>query len=155
MNVVKVALTGAAGQIGYHLAYNIARGDVFGADTKVAIMLIDLPMMQDALQGLIMEMEDSDFGLLESVTAVSSDQLDEGFDQIDFAFLVGASPRTKGMERGDLLAKNGEIFRTQGMALSKYAKKDCQVLVVGNPCNANCLLVSHFAKDMQTKTSLR
>ncbi len=146
MSNVRVAITGAAGQIGYHLAYAIARGEVFGQQS-VNLVLIDLPHTHDAMLGLKMEIEDGLMPLVSNVELYSTDQLSKAFTDLDFAFLVGAFPRQKGMERKDLLEKNAGIFIETGKALAT-AKSSCQVLVVGNPCNSNCLVVSHYAKNL-------
>lgn len=143
--MVRVAITGAAGQIAYQLIFSVLKGEVFG-EKKIALTLIDIN--QEKLQGVLMEVEDCHFPHLESIAIYTDQELDKGFKDIDFAFLVGASPRTEGMERADLLTRNGEIFKTQGKALSQYAKQSVQVLVVGNPCNTNCLVAMHHAKNI-------
>lgn len=145
--MVTVAVTGACGQIAYHLIFSLLKGEVFG-DEKITLHLIDIKDVQTKLQSVVMEIEDCAFSRLEKVKIFDSDNLQEGFKDIDFAFLVGASPRLEGMERSDLLAKNGEIFKAQGKALSNYAKPSCKVLVVGNPCNTNCLVAMHHAKNI-------
>ena len=132
---VKVAITGAAGQIGYALLFRIASGQMFGSDTQVELSLLELEAALPALNGVKMELEDCAFPLLKSVT-LSSDA-NVAFKDIDWALLVGSVPRKDGMERSDLLKINGGIFIKQGQALAKNAKKDCRILVVGNPCNTN------------------
>ncbi|UTC24170.1 malate dehydrogenase [Candidatus Comchoanobacter bicostacola] len=148
MKKVSVALTGAGGQIAYHLIYSISKGEVFGFDTQVDLRLVDIPEVLPKIEGLVMELEDSRLTLLSSVSIHSDQQLDQAFQSIDFAFLVGAFPRLAGMERKDLLEKNGLIFKTQGEALGAYAKPSVQTLVVGNPCNTNCLIALSHAKNI-------
>lgn len=132
---VRVAITGAAGQIGYALLFRIAAGEMFGPNTSVHLNLLELEHALPALGGVKMELEDCAFPLLESIT-MSSDA-NVAFKDVDWALLVGSVPRKDGMERKDLLSINGGIFIKQGLALAKNAKKDCKVLVVGNPCNTN------------------
>ncbi|MBW0434717.1 malate dehydrogenase [Leptospira yasudae] len=143
---VKVAVTGAAGQIGYSLLFRIASGQMFGADTAVEIQMLELEAALPAAKGVIMELEDCAFPLLQKVT-VSSD-LDTAFKDINWALLVGSVPRKAGMERGDLLKINGGIFVNQGKAIEKNAASDVRVLVVGNPCNTNCLIAMNNAKGV-------
>lgn len=145
--MVKVAVTGAAGQIAYQLIFSLLKGEVF-KDEMLSLRLIDIEPMVDKLKGLVMEIEDVASPLLSDVQALGDHALDKGFKDVDFVFLVGASPRTAGMERSDLLAKNGEIFKIQGKALSEYANPNCKVLVVGNPCNTNALIAMHHAKNI-------
>ncbi|EQA37051.1 malate dehydrogenase [Leptospira inadai serovar Lyme str. 10] len=147
-NTVKVAVTGAAGQIGYSLLFRIASGQMFGSDTPVEIQMLELEAALPAAKGVIMELEDCAFPLLQKVT-VSSD-LDTAFKDINWALLVGSVPRKAGMERGDLLKINGGIFVNQGKALEKNAASDLRVLVVGNPCNTNCLIAMNNAKGIPT-----
>src|ERR1700689_2176907 len=130
---VKVAVTGAAGQIGYALLFRIAAGEMFGNDTEVDLSLLELEKALPALGGVVMELDDCAFPLLRSVS-VSADSA-SAFKAIDWALLVGSVPRKEGMERGDLLKINGSVFVGQGQALSTHAKQGCKVLVVGNPCN--------------------
>jgi malate dehydrogenase len=137
--VVKVAVTGAAGQIGYALLFRLASGEIFGPDTRVALHLLEIPQAVKALEGIVMELDDCAFPLLEKV--VITDDANVAFDGINWALLVGAFPRGKGMERGDLILKNGPIFVGQGQALAARAASDLRVLVVGNPANTNCLIV--------------
>ena len=142
MKQVKVAVTGAAGQIGYSLLFRIASGEMFGADVGVDLSLIEIPEALNAAEGVIMELQDCAFPCLKSVSAAVS--LEEGFTDADWALLVGSVPRKAGMERGDLLKINGGIFVDQGRALDKKAKPDCKVLVVGNPCNTNAYIAKEF-----------
>ncbi len=134
---VRVAVTGAAGQIGYALLPRLASGEIFGADTKVALNLLEITPALPALDGVVMELDDCAFPLLTDV--VATDRAEVAFDGVNWALLVGAKPRGKGMERGDLLRENGPIFVGQGQALAKAAG-DVRVLVVGNPANTNCLI---------------
>lgn len=135
---VRVAVTGAAGQIGYSLLPRIANGDLLGPDVPVAIHLVELPVALDSARGVVMELEDCAFPLL-SGTRVTSD-LDEGFGDADVVLLVGAKPRGPGQERADLLKDNGKIFTAQGEAIDRSASEDVKVCVVGNPCNTNSLI---------------
>jgi len=141
---VRVAVTGAAGNIGYALLFRIANGDLLGPNTPVILHLIDLPVALDACRGVVMELDDCAFPLLRG-TVVSS-ELEEGFGDVDVAMLVGAKPRGPGMERADLLQGNGKIFIGQGQAIDANASKDVRVLVVGNPCNTNALIAMHQAR---------
>jgi len=141
---MKVAVTGAAGQIGYSLLFRIANGDLLGPDTPVEIHLVELPMAEEAAKGVVMELEDGAFPLLAGTKVTSS--LDEGFGDVDVALLVGARPRGPGMERADLLQANGTIFIGQGQAIDANAKEDVKVVVVGNPCNTNAWIAAANAK---------
>ena len=143
--LVKVAVTGAAGQIGYSLLPRLASGEIFGSDTKVALHLLEITPALPSLEGVVMELDDCAFPLLEKV--VVTDDPEVAFDGINWALLVGSKPRGKGMERGDLLKENGPIFTGQGAALQKAAS-DVRVLVVGNPANTNCLIAMNNAKDV-------
>ncbi len=143
---VKVAVTGAAGQIGYALLPRIASGQMFGQDVEVELQLLELPAALGALQGVAMELEDCAFPLLKNVVCTSD--LKEVFSGVNYAILVGAIPRKDGMERGDLLKVNGGIFAPQGKAINDHGASDARVFVVGNPCNTNCLIAMHAAKDM-------
>lgn len=134
---VKVAVTGAAGQIGYSLLFRLASGEVFGADTKIALHLLEITPALPALEGVVMELDDCAFPLLEKV--VITDDPETAFDGINWGLLVGSKPRGAGMERGDLIRENGPIFVGQGRALNKAAD-DVRVVVVGNPANTNCLI---------------
>ena len=135
-----VSITGAAGQIGYSLLPRIASGQVFGADQPVQLRLIEIESGMKALAGVVMELNDCAFPLLESIEATSD--LDVGFDGANWSLLVGSVPRKAGMERKDLLGINGKIFIGQGQAIERNADSDVRVLVVGNPCNTNCLIAS-------------
>jgi malate dehydrogenase len=143
---IKVAVTGAAGQIGYALLFRIASGQMFGPDQPLSLHLIEIPPALGALDGVVMELHDCAFPLLESV--VPTADLNEGFRDIDWALLVGSVPRKAGMERKDLLGINGKIFIGQGQAIEKNAASDVRVLVVGNPCNTNCLIAMNNAKEI-------
>src|SRR3954454_21385084 len=143
---IKVAVTGAAGQIGYSLLFRIASGSMFGPDQPVALSLIEIPPALGALEGVVMELKDCAFPLLKSITPTAD--LNEGFKDVNWALLVGSVPRKAGMERGDLLGINGKIFIGQGQAIEKNAASDVRVLVVGNPCNTNCLIAMNNAKSL-------
>ena len=143
---IKVAVTGAAGQIGYSLLFRIASGAMFGPDQPVSLSLIEIPPALGALEGVVMELKDCAFPLLHSI--IPTADLNEGFRDVNWALLVGSIPRKAGMERGDLLGINGKIFIGQGQAIQKNAAKDVRVLVVGNPCNTNCLIAMNNAKDI-------
>ena len=146
---VKVAVTGAAGQIGYSLLFRIANGDLLGPDRPVRLQLLEIPPALGALQGVAMELDDCAFPLLDSI--VQTDQPEVAFDGADVALLVGSRPRTKGMERADLLEANGAIFTVQGKALSAAAADDCKILVVGNPANTNCLIAMNNCDRLPEK----
>src|SRR5437016_6197726 len=143
---IKVAVTGAAGQIGYSLVFRIASGAMFGPEQPVALSLIEIPNALGALEGVVMELHDCAFPLLKSITPTAD--LDEGFREVNWALLVGSVPRKAGMERKDLLGVNGKIFTGQGQAIEKNAAADVRVLVVGNPCNTNCLIAMSNAKEI-------
>jgi len=143
---IKVAVTGAAGQIGYALVFRIASGEMFGADQPVALHLIEIPAALSALGGVVMELHDCAFPLLQSILPTAD--LDEGFRDVNWALLVGSVPRKAGMERKDLLGINGKIFIGQGQAIEKNAAADVRVLVIGNPCNTNCLIAMNNAKEV-------
>jgi len=143
---VRVAVTGAAGQIGYALLFRIASGQVFGPDTQVSLNLIELPQAMNALRGVVMELDDCAFPLLKEV--IQTSDIDEGFKDVNWALLVGSVPRKAGMERGDLLNINGGIFTKQGRAINDNAASDVRVLVVGNPCNTNALIAMNSAPDI-------
>ncbi len=143
---VRVAVTGAAGQIGYSLLFRIASGQMLGADQPVILQLLDITPAMDALKGVAMELEDCAFPLLSGI--VCSDDPNEAFGDISYALLVGARPRSKGMERKDLLEANGAIFTVQGKALSDNAAADVKILVVGNPANTNSLIAMHNAPNI-------
>ncbi|MBL0175334.1 MAG: malate dehydrogenase [Ignavibacteria bacterium] len=143
---VKVAVTGAAGAIGYAILPRLASGQVFGPDVKVTLQLLELPGAMGALEGVAMELEDCAFPLLEGI--VLSDQAATAFDGVNWALLIGSKPRTKGMERNDLIKENGPIFVGQGKALEAKAASDVRVVVVGNPCNTNALIAMMNAKGI-------
>src|SRR5256714_13482615 len=143
---IKVAITGAAGQIGYALVFRVASGAMFGPDQPVALHLIEFPAGFEALKGVVMELDDCAFPLLKNVVATTD--LDEGFDEVNWALLVGSVPRKAGMERKDLLGINGKIFTGQGQAIARNAAKDVRVLVIGNPCNTNCLIAMNNANSV-------
>jgi malate dehydrogenase len=145
---LRVAVTGAAGQIGYSLLYRIASGEMLGRDQPVVLQMLEIPdeKAQNALKGVMMELEDCAFPLLAGMTAASDAKV--AFKDIDVALLVGARPRTKGMERKDLLEANGAIFTVQGKALNEVAKRTVKVLVVGNPANTNAYIAMKSAPDL-------
>jgi malate dehydrogenase len=143
---VKIAVTGAAGQIGYALVFRIASGAMFGPEQPVALTLIEIPNALGALDGVVMELHDCAFPLLKSITPTAD--LDEGFRDVNWALLVGSVPRKAGMERKDLLGINGKIFIGQGQAIQKNAAADVRTLVIGNPCNTNCLIAMNNAPDI-------
>ena len=143
---VRVAVTGAAGQISYAMLFRIAAGDMLGSDQPVILQLLEIPPAMDALQGVVMELDDCAFPLLHGI--VVSDDPAVAFADIDFAMLVGARPRGPGMERKDLLTENARIFSVQGKALNEVASRDVKVLVVGNPANTNALIASANAPDI-------
>lgn len=143
---VKVAVTGAAGQIGYAILFRIASGEMLGAETPVELRMLEIPQAMRAAEGTAMELVDCAFPLLKGIEI--SDDPSVAFDGVNVALLVGARPRSKGMERSDLLEANGAIFKPQGRALNEHAADDVKVLVVGNPANTNCLIAMHNAPDI-------
>src|ERR1700746_3027648 len=143
---VKVAVTGAAGQIGYSLLFRIASGSMLGADQPVELRLIEIPSALKALEGVVMELADCAFPLVTSM--IPTTDLEEGFRGINWALLVGSVPRKQGMERKELLGINGKIFTGQGRAIEKNAAQDVRILVVGNPCNTNCVIEMNNAKSV-------
>jgi malate dehydrogenase len=143
---VRVAVTGAAGQIGYAILFRVASGQLLGPDTRVHLSLLEIPNAVKAAEGTAMELDDCAFPLLAGVDI--SDDPNKAFEGVNVALLVGARPRTKGMERGDLLEANGGIFKPQGKALAAHAASDIKVLVVGNPANTNCLIAMSNAPDI-------
>lgn len=143
---IRVAVTGAAGNIGYALLYRIANGDLFGPEQPVILHLLEITPAMKALEGVVMELDDCAFPLLAGV--VLSDDANQAFAGANWALLVGARPRSKGMERKDLLEANGGIFTAQGKALNDHAAPDIRVLVVGNPANTNCLIAQRSAPDI-------
>jgi len=146
---VRVAVTGAAGQIGYALNFRIAAGDMLGADQPIILHLLEVPAAQNALQGVVMELLDCAFPTL--VEVIATDKPEEAFRQADFAILVGARPRGPGMERKDLLQENAKIFSVQGKALNEHASRDVRVLVVGNPANTNALIALSNAPKLDRR----
>ena len=143
---VRVAVTGAAGQISYSLLFRIAAGDMLGKDQPVVLQLLEIPPAMKALTGVVMELNDGAFPLLAGIH--SSDDASEAFKDADYALLVGSRPRGPGMERKDLLEANGQIFTGQGKALNDHASRDAKVLVVGNPANTNALIAMRNAPDL-------
>src|ERR1700759_643465 len=143
---VRVAVTGAAGQIGYALLFRIASGQLLGPDTRVSLRLLEIPQAVKAAEGTAMELNDCAFPLLDQIDI--TDDAKSAFDGTNVALLVGARPRTKGMERGDLLEANGGIFKPQGEAINAGAADDVRVLVVGNPANTNALIARSHAPDV-------
>ena len=142
----RVTITGAAGQIGYQLAFRIASGQLLGANQPVILQLLEIPPALDALKGVAMELEDCAFPTLHGV--IATDQPDEAFKDADYALLVGAKPRGPGMERADLLKGNAAIFSVQGKSMNDHASRDIKVLVVGNPANTNALIAQSNAPDL-------
>src|SRR5256714_9635676 len=145
MTTVKVAVTGATGQVAYALLPRIAAGEMFGPDTEVDLRLADIPPVIEKAKGVVMEIEDGAYPLLARVSA-SSDRA-ESHKDADWVLLVGSVPRGPGMERGDLIRKNGPIFVDEGKAIAQYGSKNVRAVVVGNPCNTNCLIARHAAGD--------
>jgi len=143
---VRVTVTGASGQIGYSLLFRIASGEMLGKDQPVQLQLLELPAAMKSLDGVSMELKDCAFPLLRGIT--QTDDVKKAFEGADYALLVGARPRSKGMERKDLLQANAKIFSEQGKALNEVANKTARVLVVGNPANTNAMITSHFAKNI-------
>ena len=146
---MRVAVTGAAGQIAYSLLFRIASGEMLGADQPVHLQLLEITPALNALNGVVMELNDCAYPLLSGVT--TTDDANVAFRDADVAMLVGAKPRGKGMERGDLLADNGKIFGPQGRALNEHASRDVRVLVIGNPANTNCLIAMNNAPDLSPR----
>ncbi len=146
---VRVTITGAAGQIGYQLAFRIASGQLLGRDQPVILQLLEIPPAMAALQGVVMELRDCAFPALHGI--VATDDANVGFKDTDFALLVGAKPRGPGMERSDLLLGNAKIFSAQGKAINEHASRDIKVLVVGNPANTNALIASANAPDIDPR----
>lgn len=147
--IIKVAVTGAAGHIGYALLFRLASGQVFGSDVQIELALLELESRLPALRGIVMELEDCAFALLKKITISSDPNI--VFQDVDWALLVGSVPRKEGMERQDLLKINAHVFIEQGQALNRVAKKDCKVLVVGNPCNTNALIAKDVATTLNEK----
>ena len=146
---VRVTITGAAGQIGYQLAFRIASGQMLGPDQPVVLQLLEIPPALPALNGVVMELDDCAFPLLAGM--VKTAEAEEAFGDADVALLVGAMPRKEGMDRSDLLEANGAIFTVQGKALNATAKRDVKVLVVGNPANTNALIAASSAPDLDRR----
>ena len=140
MNTIRIAVTGAAGQIGYSLLPRIAAGEMFGSDAKVTLQLLEIPPALEALRGVAMELDDCAFPLLDEIIVTSNPE--EAFKDANLCLLVGSKPRGPGMERSDLLKDNGKIFVGQGKAIAENAADDCRVVVVGNPCNTNCMIAA-------------
>lgn len=145
-STLRVCVTGAAGQIAYSLLYQIAKGDVFGQDQNLVLLLLDIPPMMGVLESVVMELTDCALPLIKEIVATADPAV--AFKDVDAAFLVGSMPRKQGMERKDLLSANVTIFKAQGQAIDKYAKKDVKVLVVGNPANTNALVCSKYAPSI-------
>ncbi len=143
---IKVAVSGSGGQIGYALLFRIASGQAFGADVTLDLHLLEVEPALPALKGVVMELEDCAFPLLRNIKITSDPNV--AFKDVNWVVLVGAAPRTAGMERSDLLAKNGGIFTVQGKAINDHAASDVRVFVVGNPCNTNCLIAMNNAPDI-------
>ena len=150
---VHVAVTGAAGQIGYAILFRIASGQMLGPDQPVVLRLLEIEPALKALDGVVMELDDCAFPLLADVVATSDAR--KAFDGVSWALLVGAFPRKEGMERRDLLETNGKIFKPQGQALAAVAAKDVRILVVGNPCNTNCLIARSNAREIPAGALVR
>jgi malate dehydrogenase len=145
-DVVRVAVTGAAGQVAYAMLGRLACGEVFGPQTKVVLQLLEIPQAMQGLEGVAMELDDCSFPTLKDM--VLTDDANKAFAGVNWALLVGSFPRKQGMERKDLLGINGKIFVGQGQALAAHAAKDVRILVVGNPCNTNCLVAYHNGRDI-------
>jgi len=145
-NPVRVTVTGAAGQIGYSIVFRIASGQLLGPDQPVDLRLLEIPQAMGALEGVAMELVDCAFPLLANLDL--HDNPADAFDSANIALLVGSRPRTKGMERAELLSENGKIFTVQGKALNDHAASDVKILVVGNPANTNCLIAMNNAPDV-------
>ncbi len=140
MSTIRIAVTGAAGQIGYSLLPRIAAGEMFGPNSKIILQLLEIPPALEALKGVAMELDDCAFPLLEGVVVTSD--ANEAFKDANLCLLVGSKPRGPGMERSDLLRDNGKIFVGQGKAIAESAADDCRIIVVGNPCNTNCMIAA-------------
>lgn len=143
---VRIAITGAAGQIAYSLIFRIAAGDMFGPEQPVVLHLLEVPQALPALNGVLMELDDCAYPLLDQTLGTDDPAI--AFQDVDYALLVGATPRGPGMERKDLLLKNAEIFKVQGQALNEYASRDVKILVVGNPANTNAYIAMHAAPNI-------
>jgi malate dehydrogenase len=145
---IRVAVTGSAGQIGYALIFRLASGEVFGPNQPVILHLIEVPPVMAQLDGVHMELDDCAFPTLHGVVKADSDHLEDGFRDVNWVICVGSIPRKQGMERGDLIRVNGPIFTSTGRAIEKSAASDVRVLVVGNPCNTNCLIAMRNAPNV-------
>ncbi|MCM2292505.1 malate dehydrogenase [Allorhizobium sp. BGMRC 0089] len=145
----KIAVTGAAGQICYSLLFRLANGDLYGKSQPIELRLLDLPQAQDAVRGVVMELEDCAFPLLHNIVMTADPS--QAFEGVDAAFLVGSRPRSKGMERRDLLAANAEIFKVQGRAINEFAGRQAKILVVGNPANTNASILIANAPDFNRR----
>ncbi|MCS6849879.1 MAG: malate dehydrogenase [Gemmataceae bacterium] len=145
-DVIRVAVTGAAGQVAYALLGRLASGEVFGPERRVVLQLLEIPQALPALEGVAMELDDCSFPTLQDI--IITDDPNRAFAGCNWALLVGSFPRKAGMERKDLLSINGQIFVGQGKALAEHAARDVRILVVGNPCNTNCLVASHHGRDI-------
>jgi malate dehydrogenase len=145
-NIIRVAVTGAAGQVAYSMLSRLASGEVFGPSTKVILQLLEIAPAMQALEGVVLELDDCSFPTLHDV--IFTDDANKAFAGCNWALLVGAFPRKQGMERKDLLGMNGKIFVGQGKALAANAAKDVRILIVGNPCNTNCLVAYHNGRDI-------
>src|SRR4051795_299611 len=145
-DAIRVAVTGAAGQVAYAMLGRLASGEVFGPDRKVVLQLLEIPQAMQALEGVAMELDDCSFATLQDV--VLTDDANKAFRDCNYALLVGSFPRKQGMERKELLGINGKIFIGQGKALAANAASDVRILVVGNPCNTNCLVAYHNGKSI-------
>ncbi|MBT4161558.1 MAG: malate dehydrogenase, partial [Gammaproteobacteria bacterium] len=146
---VRVAVTGAAGQISYSLLFRIAAGQMLGKDQPIILQLLEIPPAMEALSGVVMELDDCAFGLVQGI--VATDNPDVAFKDADYAMLVGSRPRGPGMERKDLLEANAAIFSVQGKSLNDHASRDVKVLVVGNPANTNSLIAQRNAPDLDPR----
>jgi malate dehydrogenase len=146
---VRVAVTGAAGQISYSLVFRIASGEMLGDDQPVILQLLEIPPALKALEGVVMEVNDCAYPLVQDI--IVTDDANVAFKDVHYAMLVGAKPRGKGMERGDLLSENGKIFAPQGKALNEHASRDVKVVVIGNPANTNALIAMHNAPDLEPR----
>lgn len=148
-SIKRIAVTGGGGQIAYQLLFRIASGEVFGYDQPISLHILELESMMKVLEGVQMELEDCAFNVLKEIHIGHDPK--QIFKDVDYALLVGSLPRGPGMERKDLLNENGKIFVHQGKALNEVAKRDVKVIVVGNPCNTNCLIAMHYAPDLKRK----
>lgn len=146
---VRVAVTGAAGQISYSLLFRIASGQMLGPDQPVILQLLEIPPAMEALSGVVMELDDCAFELVQGI--IATDNPDEAFKDVDYALLVGSRPRGPGMERKDLLEANAQIFSVQGRSLNDHASREAKILVVGNPANTNCLIAQRNAPDLDPR----